>query len=71
MTSLVTSPADGGLGPRFNYNSCASCHTYPAVGGSSPPSNPLFSIYNENGAHQYDAVFYFDERTCSRSAVYQ
>ena len=42
---IVTSPTDGGLGPRFNSNSCASCHAYPAVGGSSPPSNPLFSIY--------------------------
>ncbi len=29
-----------GLGPRFNMNSCASCHAHPAVGGSSPPANP-------------------------------
>jgi CxxC motif-containing protein (DUF1111 family) len=48
---IVTSPTDGGLGPRFNENSCASCHAYPAVGGSSPPNNPLFSIYNYNGAN--------------------
>ncbi len=48
---VVTSPADGGLGPRFNSNSCVSCHSYPAVGGSSPPSNPLFSVYTEKGAH--------------------
>ncbi len=47
---IVTSPTDGGLGPRFNSNSCASCHAYPAVGGSSPPSNPLFAVYNYNGA---------------------
>jgi CxxC motif-containing protein (DUF1111 family) len=47
---LVTSPTDGGLGPRFNSNSCASCHAYPAVGGSSPPSNPLFSVYKLKGA---------------------
>ena len=47
---IVTSPTDGGLGPRFNANSCASCHAYPAVGGSSPPNNPLFSIYDFNGA---------------------
>jgi hypothetical protein len=25
-----------GLGPRFNSNSCASCHAQPAVGGTSP-----------------------------------
>jgi CxxC motif-containing protein (DUF1111 family) len=29
-----------GLGPRFNLNSCAGCHAFPAVGGSSPASNP-------------------------------
>ncbi|HEY0797395.1 MAG TPA: di-heme oxidoredictase family protein [Acidisarcina sp.] len=33
-----------GLGPRFNLNSCAGCHSYPAVGGSSPPHNPEFSL---------------------------
>jgi CxxC motif-containing protein (DUF1111 family) len=26
----------GGLGPAFNGNSCAQCHSQPAVGGSSP-----------------------------------
>ena len=30
-----------GLGPRFNANSCAACHAYPVVGGSSPATNPL------------------------------
>ena len=25
-----------GLGPRFNSNSCSSCHAQPAVGGTSP-----------------------------------
>jgi hypothetical protein len=39
-----------GLGPRFNSNSCASCHQQPALGGSSPQSNPLFSVYQLNGA---------------------
>ena len=29
-----------GLGPRFNLNSCAGCHAFPATGGSSPASNP-------------------------------
>jgi CxxC motif-containing protein (DUF1111 family) len=29
-----------GLGPTFNGNSCAQCHAYPAVGGSSPLINP-------------------------------
>ena len=34
-----------GLGPAFNGNSCAMCHSQPAVGGSSPgmnsPQNPV------------------------------
>ena len=29
-----------GLGPRFNLDSCAGCHAFPAVGGSSPAINP-------------------------------
>lgn len=32
--------ADEGLGPRFNLDSCAGCHAFPAVGGSSPALNP-------------------------------
>lgn len=47
---IVTSPTDGGLGPRFNSNSCVSCHAYPAPGGSSPGSNPLFNVYKYAGA---------------------
>jgi CxxC motif-containing protein (DUF1111 family) len=34
-----------GLGPTFNGNGCAMCHTQPAIGGSSPgltsPQNPV------------------------------
>src|SRR5713226_5761824 len=25
-----------GLGPRFNSDSCVSCHSQPAIGGTSP-----------------------------------
>ncbi|HEV2176691.1 MAG TPA: di-heme oxidoredictase family protein [Terriglobia bacterium] len=57
----VPEPADqsspGGLGPRFNSNSCASCHAQPAIGGASPlpaslggPGNPLFNVYQLMGA---------------------
>ena len=28
-----------GLGPRFNLDSCGGCHTFPALGGSSPLIN--------------------------------
>jgi len=58
---VVTSPTDGGLGPRFNSNSCVSCHAYPAPGGSSPPNNPLFSVYTYNGAA--NTMPFFDTAT--------
>jgi CxxC motif-containing protein (DUF1111 family) len=31
---------NNGLGPRFNSNSCSSCHAQPAVGGTGAASNP-------------------------------
>jgi CxxC motif-containing protein (DUF1111 family) len=37
-----------GLGPRFNSNSCSSCHFQPAVGGSSPQSNPQTGFANSH-----------------------
>jgi CxxC motif-containing protein (DUF1111 family) len=40
-----TIEAGSGLGPTYNGNSCAACHSQPAVGGSSPglssPQNPV------------------------------
>jgi CxxC motif-containing protein (DUF1111 family) len=33
-----------GLGPRFNSNSCVSCHAHPAAGGTSPSVNPQVSV---------------------------
>ena len=36
---VLTSPGNGGLGPTFNSNSCSSCHSQPATGGSSPSAN--------------------------------
>jgi CxxC motif-containing protein (DUF1111 family) len=35
-----------GLGPRFNSNSCSSCHAQPAAGGTSPQSNPQVQFAN-------------------------
>jgi len=48
----------GGLGPTFNGNSCAMCHSQPAVGGSSPGlaspqnsvPNPQVALATEYGA---------------------
>jgi CxxC motif-containing protein (DUF1111 family) len=37
--AVFNGPVGGGLGPTFNENSCAICHSQPAVGGSSPGEN--------------------------------
>src|SRR5205823_9426452 len=39
-----------GLGPRFNSNQCTSCHSFPAVGGTSPASNPQTQFANSHNA---------------------
>ena len=36
-----------GLGPRFNSNSCSSCHAQPSIGGSSP-STTVFPFIGPN-----------------------
>jgi CxxC motif-containing protein (DUF1111 family) len=46
----VTGGQNNGLGPRFNSNSCLSCHGQPNVGGSSPAANPEIAIATLNGA---------------------
>lgn len=44
---IETVPA--GLGPGFNELSCANCHINPAVGGSSPSTNPQIKDANVMG----------------------
>jgi CxxC motif-containing protein (DUF1111 family) len=39
-----------GLGPRFNLDSCGGCHTQPAIGGTSPATNPQVSTASAFGA---------------------
>ena len=39
-----------GLGPRFNLDSCAGCHTQPDIGGSSPVVNPQIAVAKKAGA---------------------
>jgi CxxC motif-containing protein (DUF1111 family) len=45
-----TIEAGAGLGPRFNSRSCAFCHAAPAVGGSSPATNPQVTDATADGA---------------------
>jgi CxxC motif-containing protein (DUF1111 family) len=49
----VTGTVDGtgaGLGPRFNAEGCAQCHSQPAVGGTSPSTNPQVADASDQGA---------------------
>jgi len=39
-----------GLGPRFNLDSCGGCHSQPAIGGTSPFTNPHIAVATKNGA---------------------
>ena len=50
VTGSIPGEEDGGLGPRFNANSCAACHAFPSIGGSSPPTNPQVAIATLDGA---------------------
>ncbi len=52
VNAVVNPPAgeDAGLGPRFNSDSCVSCHAQPAIGGSSPAVNPQFDVASKRGA---------------------
>jgi CxxC motif-containing protein (DUF1111 family) len=45
-TVAVTSPGNGGLGPAFNSDSCGSCHSQPATGGTSPSPNAFPTANN-------------------------
>ncbi len=40
----------GGLGPRFNLDSCGGCHAFPSIGGASPALNPQIAVASRMGA---------------------
>ena len=59
VESVSNSPTgNNGLGPRFNSNSCSSCHSQPAIGGTGPAMNPEFS-FTSNGTAPRDTTPYF------------
>jgi CxxC motif-containing protein (DUF1111 family) len=50
---LEFSDVDGlaeGLGPRFNLDGCVACHQQPAIGGTSPATNPQVAVATAFGA---------------------
>jgi CxxC motif-containing protein (DUF1111 family) len=59
VESVSNSPTgNNGLGPRFNSNSCVSCHAQPAVGGTGPAVNPQFQ-FTSNGVAPNDTTPFF------------
>src|SRR5262249_60769457 len=46
-----------GLGPAFNGTSCFLCPSQPAIGGSSPSSDPQIGIANLAGATNFVPAF--------------
>jgi CxxC motif-containing protein (DUF1111 family) len=46
----VIETGTSGLGPGFNELSCQNCHINPAIGGSSPATNPQVTDANTAGA---------------------
>jgi CxxC motif-containing protein (DUF1111 family) len=49
---------NNGLGPRFNSNSCSSCHAQPAEGGTGAAVNPQFTFAGSSVAPK-NATPYF------------
>jgi CxxC motif-containing protein (DUF1111 family) len=45
-----------GLGPRFNFNECASCHSQPTIGGTGPATNPEFTAISTGIASAQDST---------------
>ena len=46
VSGTISGEDGSGLGPTFNGNSCAQCHAFPVVGGSSPARNPQVELAN-------------------------
>jgi CxxC motif-containing protein (DUF1111 family) len=47
---METEMVANGLGPRFNLDSCSGCHSQPAIGGTSPATNPQVAVATAMGA---------------------
>ena len=50
VAGTLGNESGNGLGPGYNGNSCGSCHSYPAIGGSSPAHNPQIEQATLDGA---------------------
>src|SRR5215469_631418 len=50
VSGTIQGELGSGLGPTFNLNSCVGCHAQPATGGTSPFTNPEFTVGILDGA---------------------
>jgi CxxC motif-containing protein (DUF1111 family) len=50
VSGTISGEPGFGLGPRFNLNQCSGCHIQPAVGGTSPATNPQVRVATLDGA---------------------
>lgn len=50
VNGMLPGEEDAGLGPTFNLNGCAGCHAFPAMGGTSPRTNPQIALATAHGA---------------------
>jgi CxxC motif-containing protein (DUF1111 family) len=57
-----------GLGPRFNSNSCVSCHAQPAIGGTGPANNPQFAFAGSPVAPRDSTPYFITANGSTREA---
>jgi CxxC motif-containing protein (DUF1111 family) len=57
-----------GLGPRFNSNSCSSCHAQPAPGGTGAATNPQFAFAGSSVAPRDTTPFFVTATGPTREA---
>jgi len=50
VAGTLGNESGNGLGPGYNANSCGACHSYPAIGGTSPFRNPQIEQATLDGA---------------------
>src|SRR3984893_6051132 len=46
----TNNPSIRGLGPAFNGDNCFTCHSFPAIGGTSSFTNPQVALASAKGA---------------------
>jgi CxxC motif-containing protein (DUF1111 family) len=64
----VSGSANVGLGPRFNSNSCSSCHAQPAIGGTGAAVNPQFAFGGSSVAPDSTTPYFITANGPTREA---